>query len=410
MQHVHTIRHIRRALAATIFALACLLGTAAVAQARTVLPSTTSGVHQFTGLQGRSGHTFTSAELHAIGSQSDIVTGLAVQIRRYGPALRSANRHVRLFVYQNGMFSQAAKQAGAFPESWYLHDSHGNRIRSQRFANYLMNPYSRKSFQRSRGWASWVAHQCAAKIKQSRLAQGCFLDQMSSAGNSGFVSSLPIDPKTGRRFTMKQFMSAVNVVGNAAAARAPIIGNSYESGVRYYQNDTRRVNRSAMRAFEAEHWLGATQPRDAETLSKWQKSVQMLIGAQRHRKGVLVNFGDMSSNLSTWQSFVVSSMLLGNNGRVWVHFDSSAANGPASWQLNTAVMRAPIGHPTETHRKVGGYLHGGVYRRAFSNGVVIVNPTATTRSLAFSHAYSTLSAHRVARISLRPFTGTVLLG
>jgi hypothetical protein len=408
LQHVQTIGHIRRALATTTLALACLVGTAAVAQAR-VLPSTTSGVHQFTGLQGRSGHHFTSAELHAIGSQSDIVSGLAVQIRSYGPALRSANRHVRLFVYLNGMFSQA-KQAGTFPKSWYLHDSHGNRIRSQRFANYLMNPYSRTRFHGSRGWASWVAHRCAAKIKQSRLAQGCFLDQMSSAGNTGFVSSLPIDPKTGRHFTMKQFMSAVNIVGNAAAARAPIIGNSYESGVRYYQNDTRRVNRSAMRAFEAEHWLGATQPRDAETLSKWQKSVQMLIGAQRHGKGVLVNFGDMSTNLSSWQTFVVSSMLLGNNGRVWVHFDSSAAGGPASWQLNTAVMRAPIGHPLVTHRKVSGYLHGGVYRRAFSNGVVIVNPTATTRSLAFSHTYSTLSAQRVARISLKPFTGMVLLG
>ena len=70
-------------------------------------------------------------------------------------------------------------------------------------------------------------------------------------------------------------------------------------------------------------------------------------------------------------------MLLGNNGRVWVHFDAPG-NGPASWQLYTPLMRAHIGRPLRTARKVRGYLKGGVYRRAFSKGLVIVNPTSRT--------------------------------
>jgi hypothetical protein len=390
-------------LAALIAAMAAL---ATPASARRVLPSTRSGIHQFTGIQARISHNFTASELTTIGRTSDIVTGLAVQIHRYGPRMRHANRRLRMFVYVNGMFAQS-DQGSAFPNGWYLHDAGGHKITSGTHGNYLMNPFSRKRSHGVRGWAAYVTHQCVVKRREARFARGCFLDQMSSAGNTGFVSARPINPRTHRPFTMRGFMGAVNRVGNAAARRMPIIGNSYESGARYIKNSTRRVNRSHMRAFEAEHWLGATQPRDAQTLKTWKQNVQMLMSAQRHHKGVLVGFGDMASNLPQWQAYVVASMLLGNNGHVWVHFDAPG-NGPASWQLNTPLMRAHIGRPLRTARKVGGYLKHGVYRRAFSKGLVIVNPTSRTVAVHLRRPARLTSGRRVTRVTAAPFSGVVL--
>ena len=390
-------------LAALVAMVAAL---AAPASARRVLPSTRAGIHQFTGIQGRTGHNFTASELKTIGRSSDIVTGLAVQIRQYGARLRRANRRLRMFVYVNGMFAQS-NQGSAFPNGWYLHDAGGHKITSGSHHNYLMNPFSRTRAHGVRGWAAYVTHQCVVKRRDSRYARGCFLDQMSSAGNTGFVSGQPINPRTHRPFTMRGFMDAVNRVGNAAARRMPIIGNSYESGARYIKNSTRRVNRSHMRSFEAEHWLGATQPRDAQTLKTWKQNVQMLMSAQRHGKGVLVGFGDMASNLSQWQAYVVASMLLGNNGHVWVHFDAPG-NGPASWQLYTPLMRAHIGRPLRTVRKVGGYLKGGVYRRAFSKGLVIVNPTSRTVVVHLRRPARLITGQRVRRVTAAPFSGVVL--
>jgi hypothetical protein len=121
----------------------------------------------------------------------------------------------------------------------------------------------------------------------------------------------------------------------------------------------------------------------------------------------LVGFGDMASNLPQWQAYVVASMLLGNNGHVWVHFDAPG-NGPASWQLNTPLMRAHIGRPLRTARKVGGYLKHGVYRRAFSKGLVIVNPTSRTVVVHLRRPARLTSGRRVTRVTAAPFSGVVL--
>jgi len=276
--------------------------------------------------------------------------------------------------------------------------------------NFLMNPMSTQSYGGDAGWAAYVAHQCVTKMAQAPLSNGCFLDQTSSAGDTGFVTSLPIDPQTGKLFTLPDFMHAVNLVGNAAAARAPTIGNSYESGYRYYANSTNIVDQSSVGVFEAEHWLGATQPRDAETLSKWKMDVQMLIDSQAHGHGVMLNFGDMSTNLAQWQCFNVATMLLGNNGHVWLHFDSSSSTGPNSWQLNTPIMNAPIGTPTETYTTTDQYLQNGVYQRSFTNGRVLVNPTGSTITVNLGATLTTIDGTSVTSISMPPYTGTVLTG
>src|SRR4029079_1981792 len=394
---------------AAISAAALLAAVPASASPAAAFTSTAANIHRFVGIQTQVGHTFTAAELNAIGAQNDIVVALPIQVNKYGPALRAVNPAIRFYVYQNGMLA-GGDQANAFPSSWYLHSLTGAKIQSKSNKNYLMNPFSTAVSGGDAGWAAYVAHRCASKIAQAPLASGCFLDQMSSAGNTDFVTSLPVDPRTGKLFTMTNYMNAVNIVGNAAAAKAPIIGISYESGNRYYVNSDNIVDQSQMGMFEAEHWMGATQPRDAQTLSKWKTDVQMLLDSQAHGHGVLANFEDMSTNLDQWQAFNVATMLLGNNGHVWIQFESSASGGPQAWQLDTPLMNAPIGTPPETFTTTDQYLLGGVYQRTFTHGRVLVNPSASTVTVNLGATMTTPSGTKVSSLTMAPYTGAVLLG
>ena len=379
-------------------AIAVVLALAAPAQAATRLPSTIGGVHGYTGVQGHSGHTFTTAELRTIADQSDIVVGLPVQIHKYWRTLRHYNRHIRFYLYQNGMFGQQADCAH-YPTSWKLHSASGAGIISPNH-NCLMNPYS--------GWTSYVVSQCRLSLAQAGVGRGCFLDQMSGVGFSGFVSALPVNPLTHHLFSARGYLAAVARVGNAVAARMPVIGNSYESGRKYFTFPTSALDASRMGGFEAEHWLGTTQPRDLETPSVWRASVQMLIQAQRHGKHVLINFGDLSSSLAQWQAFNVASMMLGNDGSVWLHFDSSNSAGPNSWQLDAPILHLRIGRPTETHKKAIQYFAGHVYLRRYSHGLVVVNPSGHTYRLSLGGTYTTPTGSKVSHLVMTPYSGTVL--
>jgi hypothetical protein len=49
-----------------------------------------------------------------------------------------------------------------------------------------------------------------------------------------------------------------------------------------------------------------------------------------------------------------------------------------------------------------------VYRRVFSNGLVLVNPTTASATVALSEPYRTLSGTLVTSVSLAPHTGQIL--
>src|SRR5690242_601080 len=179
---------ISRRLATLLAALTAALALPATAAAVSPLPSTLGGVHGYTGLQGHSDHHFTAGELRTIARQSDIVVGLPNQIHSYGHTLRLYHAGIRFYVYQNGMFGQA-QNCSSFPASWKLHDKAGHIIYSRSFHNCLMNPFS--------GWTARVLAECRAGLRIAPSARGCFLDQMSAVGDSGFVTAPPVDPRTG---------------------------------------------------------------------------------------------------------------------------------------------------------------------------------------------------------------------
>jgi Hypothetical glycosyl hydrolase family 15 len=394
------------AMAASLLVLALPAPGRASPMTTASLPATTSGLHEFTGIHSQVSHSFTTAELTAIAKQSDVVIGLAQQFKKYAATLRAVRPSIQLYTYENGMFGQADVCA-QYPSSWLLHTASGAVIYSPN-KNCLMNPFSTQSYGGNAGWIAYVVSRCKQTLATAPAANGCYLDQMSAVGVSGYVSGMPVDPQTGAAFTPAQYMAAVAKVGNAVAAVTHEIANGYESGRKYFSVPTSSLDSSNIQAIEAEHWLGSTQPRDAHTLSVWQSAVQMLIDSQAHGHSVFAGFGEVSTALAQWQAFNAASYLLGNNGHAWLHFDSSS--GTPSWQLDAPILHMPIGVPTESHSTVAGYLHGSVYERSYTNGLVLVNPGPSTITVKLAHAYKTPSGTSTTSVTLAPYSGTVLAG
>src|SRR6476646_4818268 len=94
--------------------------------------TTSSGIHLFAGLQGNQSATQTDAVSAA--RMSDVVSGLAVQIHKFGAAMRQANPNVALYVYVNGELAQS-KDCSAFPASWYLYSKSGAKVKSGTHGN-----------------------------------------------------------------------------------------------------------------------------------------------------------------------------------------------------------------------------------------------------------------------------------
>src|SRR5689334_8903165 len=230
-----------------------LAAPAASSGAISAFPTTTSGIHRFSGLQGHPNAT--QADAVAAAQGADVVAGLAVQISKYGAAMRQANPNVRLFVYVNGELAQSS-DCSTFPASWYLYTAAGAKVKSGSIGNCAMNPESTQAWSGYAGWIDYVRHQCADKLASAPLADGCFVDQISSALDSGFATGTPVDPATGKAYTMATWMAQMGKIGQAVEAFTgkPVIGNSYEGGSRYWKQPTNIVNGYAIDAFEAEHF------------------------------------------------------------------------------------------------------------------------------------------------------------
>jgi hypothetical protein len=377
----------------------------AAAGSAAAFTSTAVGIHRFAGLQGDA--SATQAEAVAAAQGADVVTGLTIQIKSDGAAMRLANPNVQLFAYINGELSQSS-QCSTFPASWYLYDSSGHKVTSPG-GNCAMSPESTQVWNGYAGWIDYVRRSCAANLATAPLANGCFVDQTSSALNSSFASALPIDPATGKLYTMSTWMAQMGQIGQAVESFTgkPVIGNSYEGGSRYVGQPTNIVNSYGVDAFESEHFLNANSSQWTG-LSYWTKNINMMIDSQAHGKGILVGFTNApTTNEETWREYVTASYLLGNNGHAWLAFCSTSLS---SYSDPSPLYSMNVGPPTQTATSVAGYQlsTAGLFLRRFSSGLAIVNLSGGTQSVALGGTYKDVSGKTYTNVTIPNASGIVL--
>jgi uncharacterized short protein YbdD (DUF466 family) len=346
-------------------------------------------------------HSWTLSEATAAAKRFDLITAKVSSYQDYVSQMKSANPGLVLLTYQNGTFA-TFKQGSAFPDSWYLRDRYGRKVRSVNFGNYLMNPTIS-------GWISNRAAMCQNDLAASHY-DGCNLDMLGLAPlNAGYVTGLPINPATGKVWTASQWVRATsNLAAAVKKAVAPklVTGNGLMNGVRYFDPaaPTSQIL-TGVDAGVAEAWLrtpgasfgafpGATE---------WRQSVRMLVDAASKGKAVLTLtklwISATASQKAQWHRFALATFLMGAGGRSYFSFSDSSSQNSAT----VTPWTVGIGSPTGPY-----YAAGNAFRRDFSAGTVLVNDTATSVKVSLGATYVTSSGSNVTSLTLQPHTGEIL--
>lgn len=139
----------------------------------------------------------------------------------------------------------------------------------------------------------------------------------------------------------------------------------------------------------------------------WKRDVDYLSSISQDDRVVLITTRLAASGIPTetvkqWLNYSVASYLLGKNGR-YTYFQFDA--GDPAYSADP-ILSAPIGQPSDTYTK----LDSGIYQRKFTNGVVLVNPTADEEKWKVDQPYKTLSGNQVdGELTLGARSGIILL-
>ena len=96
--------------------------------------------------------------------------------------MKTANPTLKILMYVGATAVGVGK---TLPDSYYAHDSAGNRIQLRDWPVYQMEPSSS-------GWRSYVASRCTSLLTTSGY-DGCFFDQLGPAPlNISYVTGIPV--------------------------------------------------------------------------------------------------------------------------------------------------------------------------------------------------------------------------
>jgi hypothetical protein len=318
--------------------------------------------------------------------------------RPYVSQMKAANPNLVLFVYMKGIFTYDT----SLPEDAYSHDANGARIAGLQFpGTWLMNP-------RSPDAVAYVSRRAIDLVRASGY-DGVFLDTLGPAAlNPSFVQSLPIDPLTGVVWTVGDWVTATAALAGqvAAALGKPTIANGLRDGPNYFNvvAPTRVLLLTGLNGAMAEGWLrGAMNPITRYPKeSDWKLNVDALADAGSLGASFLavtkVWIDGTQAQKDAWYTFAVASYLLGNDGHAYISFSYAQGDETVVYQLCNLDLGTPL----------GPYFKNTVYRRRFSNGLVLVNPTTSTYTFTPARTYYQLDGTPVTTVKLTPDTAVIL--
>lgn len=331
----------------------------------------------------------------------DVIAALKGTYAADVAAMKAANPDLVLLVYLNGAMAQSG-ESSAFPNTWYLRDRAGNKVKSRGWGNYLMNPANA-------GWRQAVANRCRSYLEQSGY-DGCFLDVLGTAPLSkSYVTSLPVNPATGELWHRAAWLRATTKVAQLASdaiAPAPVYGNGLANGSLYFGGSAPSSTiLSGLDGGMAESFIrDAYSPAGSfRPTTQWVQDVRLLRDvASRGDAGLTITkvwsrATDRQTNAV--QRYALATFLLGYNpGLSFYSFRDD--HGLTSWR---PAWGRRIGTPTGGYEKIGDS-----YVREFTGGVVVVNPTGSKTRVPLGGTYRRGSG-TVNRVTLRAHHGSILI-
>jgi Hypothetical glycosyl hydrolase family 15 len=317
--------------------------------------------------------------------------------------LEAANPHLAVLVYQNlsamgegtnrdGLSSSGVNyaEADAAHPDWFLREADGKRIAEEGYGWLWMADVGVPGYQRQ--WTSNVLH-----VLSNGPWDGVFIDDANTTAKyhvkpPSRVAKYPSDA------------AYQEAIGSILAYAGPKIRAAGKLAI---------PNMGAWAEYPqvVEGWLrfvdGGMDQRFVKwspapgkgyvTYQRWRRQLREVQTTERMGKRFLAvtyaRQGDTRALRFGW-----ASALLGANGHT--AFFARGARDRDTWSREYEV---PLGRPTSRATRVGG-----VWRRSFAKGLVVVNPTPSTLRVAFRGVYSG-SGLRMARGALmKPHTALIL--
>ena len=350
-----------------------------------------------------SSHVRTRDQAVADAQNFDVIVANPKTYASHMSAMRTANPALKVYAYLNGTFAQE-NQGSTFPTDWYSRDAAGNKVRSKGYGNYLMKPTSS-------GWITNRISLCKSMIASSGY-DGCMLDMLGTAPTRpGYTTALPINPSTNKAWVPTDWQKATAALASKVDVAIPqtVWGNGYGSGSRYYDSTwgPSRLLSPGVHGAHTESWIRTSTMSitSFRTESEWKKSVDMLrdLAAQGERTSVMLKLWTSATTAQkdAYHRYALATFLLGSNGQ-------SAFNASYGSDVNSLTYHrywnVAIGTPTTAYAKIGG-----VYKRSFTNGIVLVNPTKTSQTVSLGGTFVDLNGTTRSSITLAPNTGDVMV-
>lgn len=374
-------------------------------------------------MQMYGGRISSLAQAESLAKAHSVISMRSEQLGPWGPAMHAANPSLRLYVYLNGMFAQAP-EGDRFPKAWYMKDRKGHRIRSRGWGNWLMDPRGRAAFtaygMTFQSWKDYVAERCRLLVAGGQF-DGCFLDMLGSAPiwpGYNQHGRVPARGSRGLPFSAARWFTIITgpvAKRTAEVAGVPVYGNGIGSGARFYGGNLgpSKLLLSYAARGDAETWLRTPNQSIAALPSgaDWRTEVQMIADSSAAGRPVNATVKTWvkatDGQKARWRRYGLASFLLGNRGHGT--FEFSAAEKMPLDEADTPIYRANLGAPRVTKANVLDYYRGGVYRRAFENGVVIVNAGTKTRVVKFATTLYSVTGTAYTSIKLGGRDAVILL-
>ncbi len=346
-------------------------------------------------------NTYTQESAVDVAEKYDVVAAMPRAFPAHVDAMHAANPDLVLLTYTLGPFANTKTN---YPESVYAHDASGQRVIARTFKTQLVNMHLDS-------WKEEQLRLCNEGVGTSGY-DGCFIDSMGNAVlNDSYVTSQPIDPRTGAPYTKVQWMQDARDVAQYVRNRVdyPVVTNGLGSGRRYFTDHTEHLVHGSDLSM-AEAWLRLPHASgDAwPSTSVWKQSVDMIVDSEAKGSGTLTvtkmwtEGGTPEAVAQQWYDYTLATFLLGTQGRSAMFFMNDGCTpfvcGSGASHLST--QPAPdlaLGAANAGYTVVGKNL----YTRSFTNGLVAVNPTGAALPLTLPAGVAYTDQHG------RPVTGSV---
>jgi hypothetical protein len=308
------------------------------------------------------------AATHFVGSQK-LVLDISGAIRAKNPGFVVLHYHLAMWQSAPGVdFIVDGKTWGNdYPmvdthEGWFWHNQKGDRVASTADKKLLMNlgdPDFRKY------WADSIVAQTKAgqydgvfaDSASPALIQGETNNEPRLAGTG--VKDTPIDELGGKTFIQVWQEWMTDLTAKLEAEKIPLIPNT-GAFVTTWDNTDYGISTGI---FSEGYADPSFSPAD------WKASTTEVLSLVAKGKVIILQNYLPSADDVARRMYYLGNYLLVKGHKSYLDY---FANGPLEWYPEWGV---DLGAPQKSGQKADDLLEGGVYRRAFEKGLVLVNPT-----------------------------------